>query len=368
MLLSVAALTLALLPNPAPAPQRPAVDKSPKVVLVLLDGIRWQELFRGVDPELMNKENGGVANVDALSKKYARNSQAESRKAIMPWFWSTFSEKGMVYGNRDLGSVMRVSNPHHFSYPGYSEMIVGYHDARINSNNPNPNPNPSVFEFLNNKKEFKGKVAIFGSWSVVKAMVTPERSKLPVNVAMEPMNFGKPSKVYDVLNKMKKNSFHLHPADPTDTLPFYTALEYLKLDKPRAMWLTFGETDTHAHDGRYDWYLDAMYRTDAMLGELWNTIQSIPEYKNNTTLIISVDHGRGNAPRGWMSHGSSVPGADATWAAIIGPKTPNMGEVKGGSEVFTAQVAATVAQSVGEDYKASDAKIASPLPGAIKTK
>ena len=337
-----------------------------KVILVLLDGIRWQDVFRGADPELMNKESGGVENIDALKKEFWRESAEDRRKALMPFLWGTVARQGQLFGNRDAGSPMRVTNKFHFSYPGYSEMIVGLADDRINTNDPIPNPNPSVFEFLNKKPAFKGKVAVFSVWSVVPAMVNRSKTHIPVNAAMEPMNFGKRSPAYDAINGLKRNAFHLYEEDPTDAFAFYTALEYLKNDEPRAMWITFGDTDTFAHDGRYDRYLHAMHKSDRMLSELWETLQRMREYRGKTTLIVSVDHGRGLAPKAWRDHGSNVPGANETWLAIIGPKTPALGMRRNIPEVTTSQIAATVGRAVGEDFAATSRRIAKAIASAFR--
>lgn len=348
----------------AMAVAQPKTDQ--KVILVLLDGIRWQDVFRGADPELLNKESGGVENVDALKKEFWREKPEDRRKVLMPFLWNTVAQKGQLIGNRDAGSKMRVANKYHFSYPGYSEMIVGIPDDRINTNNPIPNPNPSVFEFLNGQPRFKNKVAVFSVWDVVPAMVNRDKTHIPVNAAMEPMTFGKKSRTIDTLNGLKKNLHHPWPNDPYDALAFYTAMEYLQNDKPWAMWLTFGETDSFAHEGRYDHYLRAMHRTDRMLSELWAKLQSMPEYRGKTTLIISVDHGRGLAPTGWKSHGSDIPGADETWLGIIGPNTQALGVRSNIPDVTTSQIAATVGMAVGFDFVAKHPKAAKAIPGIIR--
>jgi hypothetical protein len=337
-----------------------------KVVLVLLDGIRWQDVFRGADPELLNEEAGGIEDVESIKKAYWSESIEERRRKLMPFLWETIVKEGQLYGNRDSGSAMRVENKFHFSYPGYSEMITGIADDRINTNNPIPNPNPSVFEYLNGRPGYKGHVAIFSVWKIVPAMVNRDKTKLPVNAAMERMQFGTKSPVYDAIDGIRRNGFHLYAEDPADAFAFYTAMEYFRLDKPRAVWLTFGETDSYAHEGRYDRYLDAMHRNDAMLRELWTMLQSSREYKGKTTLIVSVDHGRGLAPSAWRDHGANVPGAHESWLAIVGPRTPALGVRTNIPEVTTAQIAATVAVAVGEDFAATNARIAKPIAGAIQ--
>lgn len=341
-------------------------DSGHKVILLLIDGLRWQDVMRGADPTLMNKENGGVQDVNSLAKRFWREDPIERRAALMPFLWNVVARQGQVYGNRDVNSAMRVENTFHFSYPGYSEMIVGYADPRIDTNQPLPNPNVSVFEWLNTLNPYKNKVAVFGAWDVVRAIVNPVRSKLRVNVGVDPVDFGKKTATQELLNKLKKDVPAPWGTEPYDALTFYSALEYIKADKPRAVWITFGETDEFAHAGRYDQYLDAAYRTDNMLRTLWETLQSMPEYKDKTTLIFSVDHGRGFGLKDWTGHGASIPGADQTWLAILGPRTKPLGVRRNIPEVTTSMIAATVAASLGENWNNQEPKAARPIPDAVE--
>ncbi|MGI8992220.1 MAG: phosphoglyceromutase, partial [Bryobacteraceae bacterium] len=119
-----------------------------RVLFVMTDGLRWQEVFNGADEALMNKENGGVADVDALKQAYWRNSSKARREALMPFLWSVIARSGQIYGNRDLGSDAYVTNGLNFSYPGYSETLCGFADPRIKSNDKVPNPNVTVLEWL----------------------------------------------------------------------------------------------------------------------------------------------------------------------------------------------------------------------------
>src|SRR4051812_27778355 len=111
-----------------------AQTQTRKVILVMTDGLRWQEVFRGVDPELLNKEHGGVRDVEAIRKSYWRETPEQRRAALFPFLWSEIAAKGQVFGNRDAGSEMFVTNGKNFSYPGYSETLTGFADDRIDSN------------------------------------------------------------------------------------------------------------------------------------------------------------------------------------------------------------------------------------------
>jgi hypothetical protein len=59
---------------------------------------------------------------------------------------------------------------------------------------------------------------------------------------------------------------------------------YLKEYRPKVLYVAFDETDDFAHSGMYDQYLKSAHAEDAMIADLWNTLQSMPEYKNKTTL------------------------------------------------------------------------------------
>ncbi len=83
--------------------------------------------------------------------------------------------------------------------------------------------------------------------------------------------------------------------------------------------------------GAYPEYLNAIHRDDEYLRELWSLVQSLPEYRGKTTLMVLPDHGRG---RGlfWGLHAWPVAGSGQTWMAFLGPDTPARGERTGDGE------------------------------------
>jgi arylsulfatase A-like enzyme len=362
--LALIAVTLMGLPRPSVA-GRERAGRGENVILVLMDGMRWQDVFTGADEKLLDKTSGGIPDAAAVRKQYWRATPEERRAVLMPFLWGTVAKQGQLFGNRLKGSAARVTNPHHFSYPGYSEMIVGYPDARIDSNDKRPNPNVSVFEWLHQRPGFNGRVAAFGAWDVVPYIVNRERCGFFVNAGYEPVTQGKISPEQALLNRLKAELTRPWEVEPYDGITFQSALEYVKANRPRAMWLTYGETDEWAHERRYDRYLDAARNTDGNLRQLWETLQSMPNYRNKTTLMVCVDHGRGKTGQDWTSHGAKIPGADEVWMAVLGPDTPALGERANLETVTQSQIAATVAAAVGQDYRAAVPQAGAPLPGAI---
>src|ERR1039457_723918 len=159
----------AMLFSAASGAQVQPAHKTQNVIVVMMDGMRWQEVFQGADPKLIKTLGPdwlGDPKVMAAEaqKQYGRPSPVEARQVLMPFLWSVVAAKGQIFGNRDLGSDSHVMNGFNFSYPGYAETLTGIADPRINSNNNVPNPNVTVFEWLNKKPAFAGKVGAFAAW------------------------------------------------------------------------------------------------------------------------------------------------------------------------------------------------------------
>ena len=139
--------------------------QSENVFLITFDGLRWQELFSGADEKLI-RHNIFVENGESLSKQFWDEDFKTRRERLMPFFWSTIATQGQLYGNRTLDCPVNLTNNQWFSYPGYNEILVGYDDPAIVSNDKIPNPNKTVLEYVNEMETFNGKVAAFGSWDV----------------------------------------------------------------------------------------------------------------------------------------------------------------------------------------------------------
>jgi hypothetical protein len=308
------------------------------VILVVSDGLRWQEVFRGADAALTADAKVMGPNADIVRRQFWRPTVAERRAALMPFVWGTIARHGALLGNRDVASQMFVANGLKFSYPGYSEMLTGYPDPRINSNDVGPNPNVTVFEWINGRAGFRDRVAAVGAWSTFADIFNARRSRLPI---------------------------HASRAEPLDANAHAAAMRFLQKRKPRALFIAYVETDDNAHKGRYDLTLAAAHAVDRNLAALWGHLQSTPQYRGRTTLIFTADHGRGATSRDWTDHGQDVAGAEQTWMAIIGPNTPALGEVVN-SRNGTAQIAATVAGALGLDYRAATPRAAVAIEQLVR--
>lgn len=335
--------------------------RTERVIFVMTDGFRWQELFRGATAELLNKDSGGIKDLEAIKQEFDRPTPEERRTALLPFVWGTIATKGQLYGNIDKGSRVTVTNGKYFSYPGYSEILCGFPDPRIDSNKKVPNPNFTVFEWLFKKPKLEGKVAAFGAWDVFPSIFNVERCGFLVNAGYDPLPELTENPRIQLLNKMKLELYRQWGGEPFDPVTFHTAFEYLQVAKPKLMFLSLGETDEWGHAGRYDEYLRSARRVDGYLQLLWETLQADPFYAGKTTLIVSTDHGRGDPPVGWKNHGSHLPGSENIWIMAIGPDTPALGEREKIPDLGQHQIAATIAALLGEDYIAAVPQAGAPI-------
>jgi hypothetical protein len=342
--------------------------KTENIFIITLDGYRWQELFTGADSALISKKNY-THEPEALMQQFWTESPEARRNMLNPFLWSVIAAQGQLYGNRQYGNKVNCSNNMWFSYPGYNEILSGFaDDERINSNKKINNPNITLLEYLNRLPAFKGKVAAFGSWDVFPYIINRERSGIPVNAGFETATGGKLSEREKFLNELQPQIPSPWGGVRLDAFTHHYAMEYIKKNKPRVIYIAYGETDDFAHDGRYDAYLKSALQTDRFIEEIWKYVQSTPGYKDKTTLLITTDHGRGTLPLDkWRSHGTEVEGADQIWFAVIGPDTEGRGEIKESAQYFQNQVAKTAAAFLGIDYT-NEKKVGDVIRPMIKGK
>lgn len=331
------------------------------VILVTLDGLRWQELFSGAESKLIDKDIGKVRDVGGIRKKFWHKDPVQRRKLLMPRFWQMIENEGQVFGSPDHDSTTSVKNKLHFSYPGYNELLCGCPDPKIISNSKTYNKNVTVLEWLNQMPEFKDRVAAFCSWDVFPFIINDKRSGVYVNAGWQRLEIFENDAALKSYSMMESQLPRYWNNVRYDAFTYRGAVEYLKVIKPRVLYLALGETDDWAHDGRYDLYLESAKVNDQMISDLWDLVQSIPQYKNKTAMVISTDHGRGDGREGWKNHNFGIAGSDKIWIAVHGPGIKAMG-IRSNVNCSQGQVASTVAWLLGKDLANLNPEVAMPLP------
>lgn len=289
------------IPVPAAPPTEPGaqVGAGPNVILVMWDGIRWQE-FLGNRPD------------PAL----AAGDQAE----VFPRFWSALSAQGAVYGDESLGSRMSVSNPATLSLPGYQSIMAGSTQPCFSNDCPRIGVETFPQRLVRELGLPPAKVATVANW--VKMALAVEKSTGTTYVDAGAGGVSRP-----------------------DAPTWAAALDLLRGERPRFLFISLGEADDLGHAGDYPGYLAALRRYDRWLEELIGVVDGMGDYGKRTTILLTTDHGRG-VGADWKSHGWR-PWAGRVWLYARGPGVRGVGRLGKGPAHSHADIRPTVESLLG---------------------
>jgi len=324
-------------------------NASPNIFIISTDGFRWQEIFYGADSVILNNPHY-VKDTCLLKQMFWDTSVDERRKMLMPFVWKTLALRGSIYGNRNYANKVSVANPYRFSYAGYNEIFTGYADNAVITNRKKYNHNQTVLDFINEKPEYKNKVAAFASWNLFEYIFNRKESNIYLNSGYQTINHDSLSSTEVLANGVQESAVKNLKSTRNDMLTFVTAKEYIQTRHPKVVYIGFGETDEYAHGGNYDEYLQAAHLFDEYLSQLWYLVNKDPFYKNNTSFIITTDHGRGQKPNTWIRHDMFTKGSSNTWLMTLGKGFEGKGEVKINEEIFNEQLAQTIARLLGYNF------------------
>jgi hypothetical protein len=338
-----------------------AQNKTQNVILITLDGARTEEMFGGLDLEIFKSVNKDAEKSKTYEKFWADTPEAR-REKMMPFFWGTLlKNSGSIAGDRTQKSEAKTTNKMLFSYPGYSEILTGQaHDDVIRSNNFGQNPYPSVLDFLQKKLKLNfNQVADFSSWERLNRIATAKPDSFLINAGYE--NYQTQNKEAAALSKAQFQALTPWAEARHDYYTFKLALAHMKAFHPRVIHIGLGETDDWAHAKNYERVLDTFNLTDDFIRELWQFVQSDPQYRDKTTIIITTDHGRGSTANNWMNHLFAIPESTYIWMAFVSPDVKLRGEWKDADTVYQNQIAATICRFLNVDYSEQNPGAGKPI-------
>lgn len=316
----------------------PAIDT---VVLVVLDGVRWQEVFRGVDPEL-----GAAA---------ALGPEAQlSAEQLVPAIHA-IARRGVALGAPGHGEPFLASGPNFVSLPGYTELFTG-RPAPCQENDCRTPPSWTLADGLAGLSSRP--VGVFSSWEPIGAVAAADPSHATIStgrragynlelVAGDPL-------LGPVLERAAQSSPSPgHGSYRPDALTAELALGWFEQHRPGYFFLSLGDTDEHAHDGDYARYLAALREADRQIGRLVAITDAWAREGHRTSLFVTTDHGRST---GFRDHGRAHPESARAWLVAAGGPIPARGLVSSPSPRRLRDVAPTLRVLLGlEPDQASDA-------------
>jgi hypothetical protein len=277
-LVLLAALAAACGP-PSPESYNPNAATDYKVVLVTLDGVRWQEFFNGSDPLL-----------------------TPNATKLFPLFWDKLASRGKVYGDPSTGSRLNVATMSNASLPGYTSIFAEV-DQGCLTNFCKRVTVPTFLDRLSDELSLpQDQLAVFASWPKLRLAVTGRDEVALVHAGD-----------HDLSNE----ATHPQRALLEDTLEHdrgtvLHGFQYLADHQPRFFYLSLLDSDRFGHQNNYPRYVEVLGTYDRLLSELADRLDS------KTALIITTDHGRGLWDQ-WQDHGPQTPSSGRVWAFVMLP-------------------------------------------------
>lgn len=295
-----------MIPTPIAAAPPPPSDPDP-VVIVTLDGVRWQEIFEGTDPTRTNEPR-------------------ISSSQLMPNLYALGTERGAFLGAPGYGQVS-ASGPNFVSLPGYTELFGGRsrHDCADNDCTRTTWPT-----LLDRARAAGAKVAAFAAWTKIDFALTNQPGGFPITCGP----LGIPAE--DAPDR---------DAEKPDYETATAALAYYEAERPDVFYLGLGEPDEHAHFGNYAGYIAALRHADDVLGRL-RALLDHDERGRRTHVFVTADHGRAT---NFRDHGGAMPESARIWMVASGPRIAARGFVASDEPRHLADLAPTASVILGLD-------------------
>lgn len=296
-------------PALAPLAVRPPevrVGTTDRVILVVLDGARWQDIYG--DP------------------------------ATMPTLHRWMSE-GVALGAPGVGEPISASGPNFVSLPGYTELLSG-RTSGCTSNECGPSSDPTVMD----DARVTGSVAVVSSWESIANVVAHLGSSSFVSCGRRPALGAHDAATERLLEQGAAVSPWPGQGDfRPDRFTADLALQVLDARGPRLMFVGLGETDEYAHHGDREGYLGALRFDDQVLARIDDTLRRTGA-DAHTTVFVTADHGRAD---GFREHGRAWPESSRVWLVAKGGAVPARGYVASPVARRLADVAPTIRHLLG---------------------
>ena len=289
-------------PDPAPAP-REAISR---VVLVTIDGVRWQDVFGvGATPYGADPSQSGPA---------------------MPGLLRLVQSSGVALGSREECGKVLVDGPSWVSLPGYLEIFTGQRTQCAWNECPRTTQR-TFMEEARTAFESDTDVASIASWDHLERAVSSEPDAFFVSSGTRYQSHAvrATDEVFDGLVLEAQGHGGAPGGSPTyrpDDRTADIALAYLAAYRPRLLHIGFGDADEYGHQGDVRAYMTSLHKTDAFLERLEGVMATWRKDGDKATVLVTTDHGRA---KNFRDHGFWAPESARSFLVAFGDGAPNAG-------------------------------------------
>jgi hypothetical protein len=286
-----------------PTPSAPLSTPTDHAVILVVDGVRWREVFYGVDP--VAAEALGLPEADGPT--------------LMPHLHA-LAKEGVTFGNHLLGDRFYASGPNYVSLPGYTEILTG-RPADCQENDCEPHlpftiAGEATIASVSRDPTSPWSV-VLSSWPNI-AQIAPNEAAITstgrkAGTMRERLAID-PELALTLQLGEGPSPFPFHPDYRSDVWTGQLAIQVLKRVAPPVLFVSLVDTDEHGHALEYGAYLDALACADTLLGGFMDTARGLgPQHR--VTFFVTTDHGRAN---NFKDHGRNHPESAETWLIVGG--------------------------------------------------
>ncbi len=306
-----------------------AVDESrrPQIVLIAIDGVRYQDVFWGADP------------------RWVSDPTLFRRKQLVPNLMS-MERRGAVLG-APRSSGFYASGPNFVSLPGYMEILSGSTRTGCYNNGCHRMARTSLIEeFAAMASEHPAAAALFASWPKLRfASSDPSKGIISAgrNGGSNLDEFGRFPSTYEILAAARNSATMKGAADDFRSAAWTgdIAATFLEEAEPDFLFVSLGETDEWGHLNEYPKYLEALIAADRFVGRVRRILHSS---RREYALFVTTDHGRA---RGFRDHGGDHPESARSFLFAEGTRILRLGHVQGAPDGYLRDIAPTVRTLAG---------------------
>lgn len=323
--------------EPLPVPtERPLDERTTSaVVLVVLDGVRAQEVFGGADRD--------------LARARGQNPLAWANpRDLTPNLQRMLDTDAIAVGVPGHGAELVASGPRFISLPGYLEIFAGKPDPLCEGNECVRPPAHTVVDDVR-ASSGADDAAVITSWPTIARAASSDPSAYVMSAGRKLVSRGDVLRADSAMAPLLERGARVkaYPGEADyrpDAFTAKVALQYLETARPRLLFVGLGDADEYAHRGDYHGYLQAVHASDAFLGDLQATLSRMGERGRHTTVLVTADHGRAYS---FVDHGARYPESARVWLVASGADVRGHGIVAATSRHTLSDIAPTVRGFLG---------------------
>ena len=303
----------------APVLEAPPESSPSRVVLVTIDGVRWQDVFAG-----------------------ATDERALDSEPMMPSLHRLVGERGAALGGPGCAHDVRASGPSFVSLPGYLEMFTGKATGCTHNACP-PVDTMTVIDEVRAAVDRDVDVAVFASWGKYARAVARDRKAIVLSTGARAAHVDAVKEDTELRSSIEEGArFAGYPGWGDYRPDVYTAriaLRYLEAKAPRMLVVGLGDADEHAHRRDIAGYRRAVRRSDDFLAELDRTLARMGAPGRETAVHVNTDQRRSHSMH---AHGPGFPESQRVCFAAFGAGIARRGVTCAPSPIRLAHLAGAV--------------------------